>query len=418
MGTKAGGRDAASESRAAAELISARLPPSPRHPPASRPAAPPYLHGCLAGVGGPAAPPSFPSRPSPAAPRHRTWAGGGGVCGAALRLSSARGRERELFVPVVAWLPHTGARQPRLHRSPRGAPPPPPPATPMPPAQGSGDWDIWKRTARPFSCHRHPPARAPRCPHGTCHRLVAWRHGAGRAHRCHGGSREPALSWEGPRHHAEVSGGPEGEVGRRRGAVGRRWRGTLSPGSGCCIAVPGRRCELGSFWSGVSRGSRCWGWLRRFCGCSRGLATFGDGDRIFFLGGEAPGWVPGGAMGVAKQGGCGGLVVGSAGRVQPAGRETCCGAGGDGDVPSWGSGTLVGQGSPRFPGLGWSGCCSLGVCTLLVCQHHGGGPGHLLGTPSKVTCWGQTVRAQLQPRVTQSPFAAVRVWAGQAVPCG
>lgn len=59
----------------------------------------------VGGVGGPA-PPSFPSHPSPppAAPRLRTWAGGGGVCRAALRLSSARGRQREPFVPVTCRL--------------------------------------------------------------------------------------------------------------------------------------------------------------------------------------------------------------------------------------------------------------------------------------------------------------------------
>lgn len=115
--------------------------------------------------GGPAAPRLAPLALClpPAAPRHCTWAGGGGVCSAALRLSSARGRERELFVPVACRLAaaHRGSPAPAAPElpAPARAPPPLPPGTPMPPAQGSGDWDTWERTARAFARRQHPPAR-------------------------------------------------------------------------------------------------------------------------------------------------------------------------------------------------------------------------------------------------------------------
>lgn len=125
---------------------------------------------------------------------------------------------------------------------------------------------------------------------------------------------------------------------------------------------------------------------------------------------------------------CPGLGGRAGGRVQPMGTETRRGAG------SWAGfgGTSLAGGTPpagvqagwrvpadpRFPGLAQSGCCSLGICTLPVGQRHGG-PGTCPRTPtlrpSKVTCWGQTVQEWLQPRVAETPFAAVRAWAGQAV---
>lgn len=159
MGTKAGGRDAASESRAAAELISARLPPSPPQPPPTRAAAPSVPLPCRGG--GPGSPPSCPSRPSPAASGSPT-----------LHLSWGRRRVQRCPSPLLCAGTRAGAVCPRrlaaAHRGsptpaapePAGAPPPLPPGTPMPPARGSGDWDIWERTARPFARHRHPPARA------------------------------------------------------------------------------------------------------------------------------------------------------------------------------------------------------------------------------------------------------------------
>lgn len=75
------------------------------------------------------------------------------MCSAALRLSSARGRERELFVPVAHRLAatHRGSPTPAAPE-PTGAPSLLPLATPMPPAQGWGDGDIWERTTRPFAC--------------------------------------------------------------------------------------------------------------------------------------------------------------------------------------------------------------------------------------------------------------------------
>lgn len=118
------------------------------------------------GGGAPAAPRPAPLalRLPPAAAWLCTWAEGGGVCSAALRLSSARGREQELFVPVACRLAaaHRGSPNPAAPEllEPTGAPPPLPPGTPMPPVRGSGDWDTWERTARPFAHRRHPPAHA------------------------------------------------------------------------------------------------------------------------------------------------------------------------------------------------------------------------------------------------------------------
>jgi len=117
------------------------------------PSSSPLLTAALPGWGGPAALPPCPAplalRLPPAAP----WAGGGCGCSAALRLSSARGRERELFVPVACRTPGlanpgcTGARGSSVTT-----------ATGNADATGSGDWDSWERTARPFARRRHPPA--------------------------------------------------------------------------------------------------------------------------------------------------------------------------------------------------------------------------------------------------------------------
>lgn len=84
--------------------LSAFLPAAPSPPQAAPPA--PLGAGEGRGAGGETGT-SSPHPTSPfsctlASPRRCTWAGGGGVCSAALRLSSAWGRERELFVPVIA----------------------------------------------------------------------------------------------------------------------------------------------------------------------------------------------------------------------------------------------------------------------------------------------------------------------------
>lgn len=164
LGIEAGGRDAASESRAAAELISVLLPSSPRHPP-SLPEQQPPTHRCPAGLGrgGQQPPKSCLSRPSPAA-----------SCSPALHLGWGRRRVQRCPSPLLcagtragavcprrspAGCRTPGARQARLHRSPLRAPLPLLPGTPMPPAQDSGDWDTWERTVRPFGRCWRPPAR-------------------------------------------------------------------------------------------------------------------------------------------------------------------------------------------------------------------------------------------------------------------
>lgn len=210
LGTEAGGRDAAGESRAAAELISAPLPSSSRHPPLpSRAAAPRTPLPCRIGEeggrgsGSPPNPAFLALRLPPAAPQLCTWAGGGGVCSAALRLSSARGRERELFVPVARRLAvahrglakpgctgahrelrHRCSRERRCHRRGiRGT---------GTPGRGQGDPSAVAGVPLPaWGC----------CPRGTCRRLVAWRQAA-RGWPC-----PPPLWWE-PGAGAEPGGPP------------------------------------------------------------------------------------------------------------------------------------------------------------------------------------------------------------------
>lgn len=153
LGTAAGGRDAGSESRAAAELVSTRLPPSPRHPPPGQP--------LWVGWG-----PQHP-RPSPLTLHRRQLLPGSApglgeaACAALPFASPLRGdaSASRLSPSLAGWLPHTGTRQPPAAPEPTAAPSLLPPAAPMSPAQGLGNRGTWKRTARPFAHRRHPPAR-------------------------------------------------------------------------------------------------------------------------------------------------------------------------------------------------------------------------------------------------------------------
>lgn len=159
--------------------------------------------------------------------------------------------------------------------------------------------------------------------------------------------------------------------------------------------------------------------------------------------------MPGGAAGAAKQGGCAGL--GSRVRGESSLREQKPAAvqgGGQGwaDVPSWGSGVLVGPGSPHFPGLGQLGCCSLGVCTLPCMSasqqardlpwypHVVPLQGHLLGAnglgvapaPGNRTprcCCRRGGQAGLSPQITRVGHGTEKLlwggWAASAAPsCG
>lgn len=167
LGTGAGGRDkdAARECRAAAAAPAQRLPPRGTLPSSG---STPCTARCRRGArrGGRRTGTSSPHPTSPfsctlAAPQRCTWAGGGGVCSAALRLSSAWGRERELFVPVIACRA-PGLANPRCagaastHRSGHK-----PQRCRMPPAQSSGGCHCREeRTSSPVARRRCPPARA------------------------------------------------------------------------------------------------------------------------------------------------------------------------------------------------------------------------------------------------------------------
>lgn len=102
----------------------------------------------------------------------------------------------------------------------------------------------------------------------------------------------------------------------------------LFPGS-CHISGWGKNCRGGRHRGGCQE--EPWGLHSRVGGCPLGSAV---------------GW--------GESPGCGNrnlLRCGVGGRV-------------GGDSPSWGLDVLGGQGSPHFPGLGRSGCCSLSVCIL------------------------------------------------------
>lgn len=141
-----------------------RIQGSDRAPSAQRgrfPRAAPRPPLCPAGLGGspspspalPSPPKPLPSPPSPASPRLRTWAGGGG-CAALPFASPLRGRERELFVPAVAF--PAGCRTPGLPNPASTGATGSPRSSGTANATGAGhgrDRHGWHRAPRP-----HPPA--------------------------------------------------------------------------------------------------------------------------------------------------------------------------------------------------------------------------------------------------------------------
>lgn len=179
--------------------------------------------------------------------------------------------------------------------------------------------------------------------------------------------------------------------------------------------------NLGVSGAGSAEGAAARGWFKELPRLFQGSChIWGWGQTWGGGGGEAAGWVPGGVQGLQSKDGCPGL--GSEARGESSLREQKPAAvlgreQGWGDVLSWGSGMLAGPSSPHFLGLGCSGCCSLGICTLPMCQHHGE-PGTCPGTttfcPSKVTCRGQMIREWLQPGVTEPPLCCCwgAGWAG------
>lgn len=379
-------------------------PSSPRHPPllGQHPlhrSVPERGEG-LGGRQGPEAP--TPLRPSPArSPLPDAAPGLGEAACAALPFASplrgdASGSCLSLSSPA-GCLPRSRARQPALRRGCQHPPQRPrAPALPDATSAGLGGLPLPGEDIEPRGTSPVPP-----CPcgtHGTC--AVARRWVARDPPRPPLPWWEPAAGAEpaGPRHHAEVSGGQEGEVGPPRGVWrcgGGGW-GHLGPGSECCIAV------LGSFGSGVTEAAALGGGLRSCPKTPRGQRVWGweqHGE-----GAEVLGAVRGGAVGVGKHPGGLQSQVGTSGwgRAQLAGRESHVGGQG------WGPGGCPQQGLGSTGGLVQPRLCRAGVFGVLLapCLHP-----PCVSAPRDLPCPCRgAVALQSHPRGQRDPKQHQTLW--------